>query len=110
MRRGDLPVFVLQNVSVRSLKDSWPRAHKPLMSSQTSRMLAKLPPPPSRFDPHHFHLTITQKLMEQPHGVGPASDTSEKMRGQKLFRSEDLVAGFGAGDRPQIPSHCGMRR
>src|SRR5207248_9250477 len=72
MRRGDLPIFVLQNVSVRSLKDSWPRAHKPLMRSQTSRMLAKLPPPPSPFPPHHFHLRLTQKMMEQPDGVGHA--------------------------------------
>ena len=108
MRRGDLPIFVLQNVSVRSLKDSWPRAHKPLMSSQTSRMLAKLPPPPSRFDPNHFHLRITQKLMEQPDGVGPASDTSEKMRGQTLFRSEDLLARFAADDRLKITHHCGI--
>src|SRR5215472_16510169 len=105
MRRGDLPVFVLQNVSVRALKHAGPRSREALVRCKARSVLSKLAPTPTGLDANHLDARIAQKLVEQPNGIRAASHASDQMRWQALFRCEDLLAGFTANHRMKIPHH-----
>src|SRR2546429_6869711 len=51
MRRGDLDVFILQNVSVSALENTGARAGKTLMGAEASRELAEFSATATGFEP-----------------------------------------------------------
>ena len=61
------------------------------------------------FDADHFHVGVAQKFVEEADGVRTAADAGEEMRGQALFRGEDLLAGFAADDGLKIAHHRRIR-
>ncbi len=92
MRRGDLAVFILQNVGVRSLQNAWARARESLMRRKTCRVLAKLAAAAAGFDANHFHGLIAQELVEKANRVRSAADTGEKMSGQTRFSAARICS------------------
>src|SRR6266478_731316 len=63
----------------------------------------------SSFDADHLYIRVAKELMEKADGVRTAADASKKMRGQALFRGEDLFAGFAADDGLKIADHRRVR-
>src|SRR5256884_105051 len=130
MRRGDLAVFILQNVSVSALENTGARAGKTLMGAEASRVFAEFtatarPEKPRRgaeggrvsadstaaatgFDADHFHIGIAEKIVKEADGIRTAADAGEKVRGKALFGSEDLFAGLAADDHLEIAHHRGI--
>src|SRR5215467_14718826 len=94
MGGGDLPVFVLQNVSVCSLEHARPRSREPLMRRKSSGVLAKLAAAASCFNPNQLHFCVLQELVKKSNRIRAAANACEKMRGQALFRGQDLLARF----------------
>src|SRR5215469_16710581 len=99
MRRGDLPVFILQNVSVRALKHAGPRSRETLACRKARSVLSKLAPAATRLDANHLDARIAQKLVEQPNGIRAASNASNQMGRQASLRRQNLLARFTANDR-----------
>ena len=108
MRGGDLAVFVLEDVGVRALEDSGARAGEPLRSAESRGMFAKSVTAAPGFDANHFYVGVFQELVEKADGIRTAADAGEKMRGQTLFRGENLFAGFAADDGLKIADHRGI--
>ena len=79
------------------------------MSSQTRGVFAERVATAAGFDADHLHRGILEKFVEEADSVGAAADAGVKMRGQALFRSEDLFAGFPADDGLKIADHRGVR-
>ncbi len=69
MGRGDLTVFVLQNVSVSSLQDAGPRSGKTLMCGKPSRVFSEFAAAASGFNANHFHTGIAQEAVKQTDGI-----------------------------------------
>ena len=61
------------------------------------------------FDANHFYGLIFQEFMKEADGVRAATNAREKMRGQTLFRSKDLCAGFAANAGMKIAHHRRIR-
>src|SRR6266550_5474880 len=108
MRRGDLAVFILQNVSVSALENTGARAGKTLMGAEASRVFAEFTATATGFDADHFHIGIAEKIVKEADGIRTAADAGEKVRGKALFGSEDLFAGLAADDHLKIAHHRGI--
>ena len=63
------------------------------------------------FDADHLHVSVLQEFVKQANCVRAAANTSEKMRGQALFRGKNLRARFAADAGMKIANHrrIGMR-
>src|SRR5467141_3320015 len=109
MRRGDLAVFVLQDVGVGALENARTRTGKALVRGEARGVLAELAAPASGFDADHFHFRVAKELVEKADGVRTAANAGEKMRGEALFRSENLFAGFAADVGLKIANHRRVR-
>src|SRR5882762_10214371 len=109
MRRGDLAVFVLQNVGIGALENTGARAGEALMRGEARGVFAELAAASAGVDADHFHFHVAKKLVEEADGVRTAANTGEKMRGEALLRSEDLFAGFAADDGLKIANHRRVR-
>src|SRR5260370_25949659 len=99
MRRGDLAVFVLQNVSVSPLQHARARSGKTLMRGQARGVFTEFTAAATSLDADHFHIFVAEKLMKEADGIRAAADASEQMCGQALFCREDWLAAFAA-------NHC----
>src|SRR5439155_15628094 len=102
VRGCDLPILVLQNVSVGPLQHTGPSATETLVRSQPRRVLAEPGAAAAGFDTNHFHARVAQKLMKEADGIRAAANAGEKMRGQALLRSKYLLARFAANHRLKI--------
>src|SRR6266849_538987 len=109
MSGRDLAVFVLQNVSVRSLKDAGARPAKSLMRDKACSVFAEFAAAAAGFDADHFHVGVAQKLIKEADGIRTAADAGEKMRRQALFGGENLLARFAADDGLKIADHRWIR-
>src|SRR6266851_9999254 len=109
MRCGDLPIFVLQNVSVGALQDARSGASKSLMRGEASSVFAEFSAAATGLDADHFHIGVAEEIIKEADGIRTAADAGEKMRGQALFGGEDLLAGFAADHGLKIAHHRGIR-
>src|SRR5882762_3426540 len=109
MRGGDLTVAILQNVCICALQDAWARAGITLRGGETCGVFAELRPAAAGFDADHFYIGIAQKSVEKADGVRAATDASEKMRRQALFRGENLLPSFAPNDGLKITHHGRIR-
>src|SRR6266404_3483571 len=108
MRGGNLAIAVLQDVGVCALQDAGTRACVALLRAQARGVLAEFTPATAGFNADHFYIGIAQKSVEKPDSVRAATDASEKMRRQTLFRGENLLAGLTANDGLKITHHSGI--
>ena len=108
MSRGDLAVFVLQNVGVSALENAGARSRKTLMGGEASGVFAEFNAAATRFDADHLYVGIAEEIVKEADGIRAAADAGEKMRGQALFGGEDLFAGFAADDHLKIADHRGI--
>src|SRR5258708_26951770 len=108
MGRGDLAVFVMQNVSVSSLQDAGPRSGKTLMRGKPSRVFTEFAAAASGFDADHLHIRVTEKIVKKTDGIRPSANACKEMRGQSLFGGKDLLARFAANHRLKIANHRGI--
>jgi len=63
----------------------------------------------SGFDADHSYFRVAEELVEEADGVRTAAYASDKMRGEALFGSEDLFAGFATDDGLKIADHRWVR-
>jgi hypothetical protein len=109
MGGGDLAIFVLQDVGVGALQNARASASEALVGGEACGVLAKPVAAAASLDTDHFYAGILEEFVEETNGVGAATNTGVKMRGQALFGSEDLFAGFAANDGLEIADHGGVR-
>ncbi len=106
---GDLAVFGLQHVGVGALQNAGARSGEALRGGEACGVFAEFVAAAAGFDADHFYGFVFQKFVEQADGVGTAADAGKKMRGQAIFRSENLRAGFAADAGVEIAHHRGIR-
>src|SRR5713226_5566576 len=80
MRRGNLAVFVLQNVSVSSLQHAGTCASETLMRGEASGVFTEFTAAATGFDADHFHIRVAEKIVEEANGIRAAANAGEKMR------------------------------
>src|SRR5258706_5825812 len=109
MSGGDLAVFGLQYVSVGALQDAGARSGEALRGGEARGVFAETIAAAAGFDADHFYRFIFHKFVKQADGVRTAANAGEEMRGQTLFRGEDLRAGFAADAGVKIADHGRIR-
>ena len=109
MRGGDLAVAILQDVGVGALQHAGARAGVTLRGGEARGVFTEFVAAAASFDTNHFYVGVAQKSVEETDSVGTAADAGEEMRGQALFGSEDLLAGFAADDGLKIADHGRVR-
>src|SRR5713226_3689067 len=92
MRRGNLSVFVLQNICVSALQDAGARSGKTLMRGKASGVFAKFAAAATGFDADHLYISIAEEIVKEADGIRAAANAGEKMCRQALFGGEDLLA------------------
>jgi len=108
MRRGDLAVFVLQDVGVSALENTGARSRKTLLRGEASGVFTKFSAAATGFDADHFHAGVAKEIVKEADGIRTAADAGEKMRRQALFGGKDLLAGLAADDHLKIADHRGI--
>src|SRR6266705_6952602 len=103
MGQFDLPFFVGEQKSFRSLQDAEASALK------TGRMFTAANAFASGFDANHPNMSILQKGMEQPDGVAPATNACDQQIRKALFALENLPTRFDADDALKIAHHHRVR-
>ncbi len=109
MRGGDLAVAILQDVGVGALQHAGTRASVTLRGGEARGVFAEFIAAAAGFDAHHFYFGIAQKRIEEADSVGATANAGEKVRGQSLFRGENLLPGFAADDGLKIADHGWIR-
>jgi len=108
MRRGDLAVFVLQNVSVGALEGRQGALQKNLDARRGEAACSPSSPRAARFDADLFYVGIRGGNYKRGRWNSNAADAGEKMRGQALFRRRGFAHGFAADHALKIANHRGI--
>src|SRR5216683_4542605 len=74
MSRGDLAVFVLQNVGVSALENAGARSRKTLMGGEASGVFAEFSAAAARFDADHLYVGIAKEIVKEADGIRTAAD------------------------------------
>ena len=91
MRRGNLAVFILQDVGVGALKNAGARAGESLMRGEARRVFTQSIAAAAGFDADHFHVGIFQEIIEQSDGIGAAANAGDKDAWANAFRRPESV-------------------
>ena len=82
--------------------------HAEFASLETSGVFALFDAVTTGFDTDHLHIFVIEKRMEQPDGVGTATDAGDKQIGKTLFAFHDLGTGFDSDDAMKVAHHHGV--
>ena len=96
---GDLAVFILQQVCAIAVQHAGPSA------GQAGGMLAGVDAVTAGLDTDQSDGGVVEEGMEQPHGVGAATDAGDRGVGQATLGFLHLLFGFLAYDGLEVADH-----